>query len=93
MRKEVDILLHFEPQRGEWVSKFSVLAPRILLICQRFHQDSRLPQNQCTYLCRRASKVEAHFTGWQCERPRDRSPPDSAGAVNTQNELAGRAVR
>src|SRR5271167_748377 len=46
----------------------------------RFRKDSQLPQNQCTYLCRRASKVEAHFTGWQGEKPRDRGPPDNAGA-------------
>src|SRR5580693_1956681 len=63
-------------------SGFQVLciSAAILLICQRFRQDSELPQNQCTYQCRRASKVEAHFTGWQGEKPRDRGPPDNAGA-------------
>src|SRR5580693_3553800 len=60
--------------------KFSILAPRILLICQTISPRFAIAQNQCTYRCRRASKVEAHLLDGRTRDPGDRSPPDSAGA-------------
>jgi hypothetical protein len=74
-------------------SKFSVLAPRMLLICQLISKDSQLPQNQCTYLCRWASKVEAHLPDGRTRDPGTAARLIVQARVNTQNKLAGEKLR